>query len=496
MPHPTKFIRYIPPGILILSLMAIYLNSMAPGLTWANHGSDGGDLITAAATGGVAHPTGYPVYLLLASLFQLLPIGSLAYRTNLMSALAAASTAFFVYSLVARSKAPVSGRQNWLGGLVSAFAFGLAPLVWSQAVITEVYALHALFVILILYLSSEDSPLPSVQRRSDRLLGLAFGLAMGNHITTILFLPVLLFAIFSRKHMLIEGAYSFLRRLTWLAIGLLMYLTLPLRALSQPPVNWGNPLKSDGFRWLISGRLYQDQLFVLNLDSVWSRVQTVAALLIEQFGVPGLLIGLIGLIIFYKRSCLYTNTIWIVFVYFSFAIIYATYDSFMYLIPVFLCFAIWIGIGLGGMLDMFAQRFRKIGVVGGLVFILYFFILAVSHWTQVDASKDFRAERFGRSVLAQAPMNAIIFAEGDKAIFTMWYFHHALQNRPDLVVVATDLLPFDWYRETLHSNYPNLQLPGLFPFAETVVAINPKSPFCFIQYIQLADIRCYPAKTP
>ena len=50
--------------------MAVYLASLAPGLTWANFGADGGDLIAAAATGGVAHPTGYPFYLLLARLFQ------------------------------------------------------------------------------------------------------------------------------------------------------------------------------------------------------------------------------------------------------------------------------------------------------------------------------------------------------------------------------------------------------------------------------------------
>ena len=53
-------------------------------------GSDGGDLIAAASTLGVPHPTGYPTYTLLARLALLFPIRALAYRTNVLSAVFAA----------------------------------------------------------------------------------------------------------------------------------------------------------------------------------------------------------------------------------------------------------------------------------------------------------------------------------------------------------------------------------------------------------------------
>jgi hypothetical protein len=495
----NKFTRYIAAGVLALSLMLVYLKSMAPGLTWANSGSDGGDLITAAATGGVAHPTGYPVYLLLARLFQLLPIGSLAYRTNLMSALAVVIAALLVYDLVTRSLSPANANLNWWAGLAAAYAFGLSPLIWSQAVITEVYALQALFVIVILYLSSDISHLFFSQKQLDRLMGLTFGLAMGNHITTILLLPVFLSPILFRAPLIVTGEIEkrqpvLMRRLTWLGIGLLVYLILPLRAMSQPPVNWGNPVTLGNFGWLVSGKLYQDQLFVLTVSSVWSRVQAAASLLNEQFGIPGLVIGMVGLIVFYRSSHLYGNTIWTFFAYLTFSIVYATDDSFMYLIPAFLCFAIWIGLGMGELMHLSVQRFRKIGVAGCMVFILYLFILAGNHWQQVDASQDLRAQHFGEDVLARAPANAIVFAKGDKAIFTMWYFHYALHSRPDLAIVVTDLLPFDWYQETLHTNYPNLELPGAFPFAATVAAINPERPVCYIQYTNTAQIDCSPGK--
>lgn len=84
MPVRVFLRRHLPAIFLALSLMGVYLSTLAPGLTWANDGSDGGDLIAAAYTGGVAHPTGYPLYLLLARLFQFVPLGSLADRKSVV----------------------------------------------------------------------------------------------------------------------------------------------------------------------------------------------------------------------------------------------------------------------------------------------------------------------------------------------------------------------------------------------------------------------------
>ena len=488
--------KYIPPGILAVSLLVVYLMTMAPGLTWANQGSDGGDLVTAAAVGGVAHPTGYPVYLFLARVFQLLPVGSLAFRTNLLSAFASVFAAILIYVLVIRSLPSTS--ESIYAGLISAFAFGLSPLVWSQSVITEVYALHALFVIVILYLASDHVASYFPQKRLDILIGIAFGLGMGNHITTILLFPTLIFQIFFHADSASSttkwslDTRSIFRRLFWTGIGLLAYLSLPLRALSQPKVNWGNPVTLDGFLWLVSGKLYQEQFFGLTVDLGVSRIRAAAGLLIEQFGIVGLVIGLIGLLVFYKPLRLYINTIWTIFIFTFFAIGYSTIDSYMYLIPAFSCFAIWIGLGVSGLMDMFHQRFRKFESGISLVVILFLFLQAGNHWASVDASKDMRAEQFGKDVLLQAPDNAIIFAKGDKAIFTMWYFHYALQGRPDLVVIASDLLHFDWYQKSLHTNYPQLNLLGVYPFASTVVAANPQHPVCYVEYIQRSEISCEP----
>src|SRR3954452_24439354 len=126
----------LPSAVVVVALGWAYAATLAPGVTWANDGADSGDLVTAAATLGVAHPTGYPTYLLLTRLFQLLPLGDLALRSTIFSAVAAVLAALCVYLLVRRLLA----EQAWqaVAAAVAALTIGLAPGFWSQAVIAEV----------------------------------------------------------------------------------------------------------------------------------------------------------------------------------------------------------------------------------------------------------------------------------------------------------------------------------------------------------------------
>lgn len=484
--------------------MGIYLGTMAPGLTWTNNGSDGGDLIAAVATQGVAHPTGYPTYLLLAQLFQLLPVGNLAYRMNLMSAIATVAASLLVYGLVIRCLSAFNKQGYWPAGLVSGFTMGLSPLIWSQAVITEVYGLQALFVALILYLSIGLFS-PTSQKRLDSLRGGILGLAVGNHVTTILLVPIVLLPNIVHKQFSVEpnqsakrvwwrswqlDKRSLLRHVIFFGVGLLVYLILPLRAFSNPPVNWGNPITPERLWWLVSGQLYQDQLLHLNIWDVWSRIHALAGLLYQQFGIPGLILALIGLVVFFTPSRTYFITICTMVTFSVFAIGYGSLDSYVYLIPAFISFSIWIGLATGGLMD--ATHPYPLGFRWGifLVLIIYLFGVSIYHWQQVDASHDLRAESFGKEVLATVPMNAIVFAKGDRAVFTMWYFHFALRERSDIIVIATDLMHFDWYQETLRSVYPSLFLPGPFPWPETVMQANPLAPVCYVEYVERAMIDC------
>jgi len=489
--------------LLCLFIGIIYLLTMAPGLTWANRGADGGDLITAAATGGVPHPSGYPTYLLIARLFQFLPLRSLAFRTNLMSAVFALMTVLLVTKIVPRSFTGSSaiGRT---AGLITGLGFGLSPLLWSQAVITEVYTLHAFLVALILWLMplSGEGPLNELWR--DRLGGLIFGLAIGNQLTVLFLLPFyLLVGSFpqiigetvtaqpgnglSRKkglrplrtpffrviprlaellHLILQRVKwrSLARRLGWLLLGLSSYLIILLRAHSGSPVNWGNPTNWKGLWWLISGEMYQERVFHLGLEYAWPRMRTWAGMLQSQFGLPGLAIGFFGLLFGQpvgKRF--YPLTVWMLAAYSIFAIGYDSSDSYTLLLPAFLAFALWFGIGCAVIIAIISKARWSAWLVPVGIGILLLMITnnAAVHYDSVDASDSNLAEVFVDKVFSAAPEGAVLLTQEDRDTFTLWYYHFALEERTDLAVIAQPLLNYDWYQTTLDHVYPDLLLPDI-----------------------------------
>ena len=505
-----SFSGALPAALIAASLFFIYLRTLAPGLTWANGGSDGGDLITAAAVGGVAHPSGYPLYLLLARMFQLLPVGSLAFRTNVMSAVFTSLAAGLISILVTQLTSPKS--TAWIAGMVAAFAFGFAPLVWSQAVITEVYALQSFLLILVLLFYTAPEAVFKLQpKHVDRLRGLSLGLAMSNHVTTLLLVPVALAigsfhsqpdrredpqpATSSLRNLKLDTG-SLLRQLAWFAVGLSPYLIIPLRALNHPPVNWGNAVSMERFWWLVTGQLYRSYYLEATPLQVWGHLQAETFLLLQQFGIAGVVLGILGLVVYGSWSPGSILTAWTAIVYIVFASSYSSADSNVYLIPVFLCFAIWIGQGTGGLLNSLTQVSSMWRFGLGILVVGYFAIRSIAFIPTVDASKNLQAEAFGREVLAAAPQNAMLFAQGDRAVFALWYFHFALGERPDLVVLADDLLHFDWYQETIHATYPALTIPGPFPWSSTIARANPLRPVCFVKFSDHTQFECSQPTVP
>jgi Protein O-mannosyl-transferase TMEM260-like len=488
-------VRRAAPGLVALAVLPVYLATLAPGLTWANDGADGGDLITAAKVFGVAHPTGYPTYLLLARAFLHLPFGSLAYRANLLSALAAALAAGVTVALVvrgARGPRPLV----WAGGLAAGLGYGLSSVLWSQAVIAEVYALHGLFVALIL-LDVWPGPAlarPTVFWRSlhGGLGGLLFGLALGNHLTALFLLPPWLALGVWRAGRVQHR--ELLYRLVGLALGLAIYAYLPLRARAMPPINWGYAAHWPGFWWIISAQPYRALAFGLPVGSLLARVQAWAGLLIGQFGVLGMLAGIYGL--FYGRAAPPVNwlTGWTALAYSAFAIGYGTPDSYAYLVPAFLAFAVWVGLGVAAALEALPPALAQFRPAVLCAFLLTLLLNAGGHLLGVDASRDARAEDFGRTALAGAPPGALIFTHADRDTFSLWYFHFALGQRRDVAVLVAPMLGFDWYRASLRDTYPDLVLPrqSAEPWQQAVTAANVGRAWCDAQLDGGAPLVCSP----
>ncbi|HSD83941.1 MAG TPA: DUF2723 domain-containing protein, partial [Anaerolineae bacterium] len=152
---------------------------------------------------GIAHPTGYPLFVGVSKLFSLLPINSMAWRVNLSSAILGAIAVWLIYRTI------VALTSDRLAAALAGLALAAAPVLWSQAVVAEVYALNALFVSAILFLLirllSIRSSLPvSLRNSAERaawrqlptsniyLLFFLFGLALSHHLTSVILIPAIL----------------------------------------------------------------------------------------------------------------------------------------------------------------------------------------------------------------------------------------------------------------------------------------------------------------
>jgi hypothetical protein len=529
----TQLFQRIAPIFLVISLFVIYLFSLAPDLTWAHAGSDGGDLITATATGGVAHPTGYPTFLLVARFFQFLPFGTIAYRTNLMSAVFTTLTALLIYDIVVSS--PNSpAKNNRLAGLIAGFAYGVSPLAWSQAVITEVYPLHIFFVALILWLLVGRFAYSSNKLLHDIAIGLSMSLALGNHLTSVALLPVVLLVGIAprlssepdakkgskrKKDAQVSIDWTSInwaplgRRLGAILVGLVIVYTFILwRASTKAPVNWAHADNLINLWSLVSGALYQRLAFTLPIDEVLLRIISVAQLLLTQFGILGLLVGIYHFWRNFSLSRLSLSLGWVAVANTIFSLGYASLDSYIYLLPLFCVFAIWIGFGLGSISQRLAQQknWLRLGVSG--VLLVSFLGMTLMNYPKLDLSTDHRAEKFIKSVFATLPPQAIVVTN-DRALFSLWYYQFVLKERQDIAILARGLLRNAWYIDVLHDTYSTLNIsledvaPSLMEIDEakaeitltnSIAQVNPMRPVCNVtvfnepmSIVEQMSIACY-----
>ena len=443
-------------GFTVFFVFTIYARTMAPTITWRNNGADSGDLVSAAINLGVPHPTGYPLYTMIAHLFTMLPGAEPARSVNLLSALAAALAVGAVFWAAYRLIAAQEGADGL--ALVAAWAaaglYGLGELLWSQATIAEVYSLNALLVATLLAMSL-SGPLPAW----PFILVFVFGLGLAHHLTIVLLLPALWpYAGIARQWLTVRRS---LQVMLCLLPGLLAYLYLPIRAGVHQVPNWGQADHLSGFIWLVSGAAYHRYLGAVLPSDLLQRLPAWAGIWVRDFGVLGLALVLLGLWRGLETDRRFT---WFGLTYVvllsGYAMCYETSDSYLYLLPAAAIVALWMargGIavlrGLQGWVRPGVQR-RLVTIVGVAALAVLPLISIATRYQAMDLSADRGAYAFAEQVLDAATSDAIIISSGDAQTFPLWYLRYGLGKRSDVEVVDRNLLAFDWYRDDLSARHP------------------------------------------
>jgi len=417
-------------GVFALVLV-LYLRTLAPTVLYLEDPEllDAVMLQMQVSVLGIAHPTGYPTYLLLTHLFTYLPFGDPAYRVNLGSAVYAALAVVAVYGagllLSRRAVAAASG----------ALAFGLGTALWSQAVIAEVYTLNALLVsvtIVVLLLWREH--------RKDRYLLLSaflVGLCLTNHLTSGLLLPASLLLVGLvdwRKlvdiRLVVKGVLLFL-------LGLTPYLYLPIRAAMDPPMEANNPTDFGRFWYVVSGGNLTGSFFSFGPLELPARMIFYWEHLLDNMSFLVVMVGLTGAVILLLKDR--AVGLFLVFLFFGWlfhALENDIPDIDLYFIPTYLVLSLWAAAGLGTLLaevETLASGFAKGAILGVLsAMLLLLPLLGVSETTsQNDMSAVYRGRKEIEAVADNAAPNATILHHRS----SMWYMVLVERRRRDLTLV-------------------------------------------------------------
>ncbi len=468
---------------LFLSAFLVYLRTLAPSITWKNNGADSGDLVTAIFNGGVPHPPGYPLYSALGQLFVALPMSDIAYRVNLLSAVAASAAVIVLYATIYVALDIPHPFKVWITA-ASALFLAYSPMFWSQATIAEVYALNALLTALVflgfvLWARDGGASRPSI---APWFVAVALGLGLAHHLTILFLVPagtVLLWR---------SARWDTVLRVSLIAlvIAALLYLTLLLRASSDPPVNWGDPRTLPALLNVMSGQIYRGYVFGLPLVDYPLRLAAWAKLLFNQFGLIGVGLGLWGALRLFDRAPRLGTALALIFaVYSVFAIGYNSVDSDVYLIPAYMAFAFYIAVSLGEIVKALAQHLPASGwqrstfpvlvVVGLSLFPLSNLVL---NFSSMDLSQDTEALDYARQAFGVMPDNALIVSsDTGEHIFSLWYYRYVEHPDTHVLIVVPGLLAFPWYQQELERHNPDWvwshpPASDWFPFLESLIANN------------------------
>ncbi len=480
--------------------LALYLATVAPSLPTG----DSGEVITAAATFGVAHPPGYPLYVWLGRAWiELFAWGNVAFQLNVMSAVFAALAAGLTALAVRRLT------RSALAGLAGGWMLAASAPLWKNAIVAEVFAPNAAlaaaallaFVTLLSIAemrtrgarragatprrsaaalstasaatsesqpaSPIDVPVPNPRSRAPwAVLGLLATLLLSLHHTLVLLMLPILSVCFAIPALRPRGVE---RNIVALAaiIGLLPLKQLALVAHSKAALVWGD---GSTLRGLLRQLLRADYgTFQLAPHSVGassgdSHGLLYLASLPAAVGWCGAALAAIGAIVVIQRhralaAALGGFTL-LQAVFFMRAglpaalpIMRSVIERF-YVLPN-VCVALLAGVGCAAL----AGKIPRPRLAALLIIAAITSQPLVMTARALGPRNNHFAENMGRGILASVPPNGVVFVRGDLYHNALEYLTRVEHMRPDVAVIDQELLTYDWYVRQVRARYPGLLPP-------------------------------------
>lgn len=413
--------------LLFLVCFSVYLRGLCPTI----YVGDTGELTTAAHVLGVAHPTGYPLYLLFAKAMMLVPLDNIAARANLFSALCFSLAMAVLY----RCWRFLGLHPFW--AVLAALPLGLTRTFWEEATVGRVYGLNLFFIVLLLrFLVS-----PGFSLRQFLAVCFISGLALGNHLQLLFTaVPAVLVALFGLpRQQWIRGIGT---GLLLAGLGGSGYLYMPVRSVQNPVMNWGMPSKAASFMSSVTRSTYWYKAEGFNLPLLGRELAETPPRLDRQTVPVVAVLSAAGLILLVIRrpdlglvlGATAAANIGMLVLHGS------EFDLFMtdrYHIP--LLFVIFFGFAEVIRLLMRWTGFRRVAAAGLCLLIP---MLVIRHYGSSDRSAAFLASDFGFNIEMILPPGATMMTVSDSASFSLAYRRYVECSRPDVTLIHRTVAMF------------------------------------------------------
>jgi hypothetical protein len=416
-------------GVALVTVsLALYIRTLAPTILPA----DSGEFQFVSHVLGIAHPPGYPLYTMLAKLFTYLPVGDIAYRVNLFSALSSALTLLVLYHIVQR----VTG--SLLAGWIAAAALGVAPTFWAQSTTANIRSLTALITALQLGFLIGYAHSKNPQYLS--LFSVALGLGITHHGSLIpLALPYVVYLLLSDPE-LAHRPRSWLQPLAVFALSLSVLLYLPVRSWMGAPFD-PQPIRSLAslLEHVLALGFRGDMFYFVQPMVLLSRLRVFWNILAFQFGSLWLLLvacGVVGLLLRRGRMLLLLGGVLIINA--LLAITYRAPQTVEYMMPTYVTLALVGAYGAWSLGAWVLSHWKGAEALAAVFLATALVVPAVrllrNYPSFVQLSRDRSARQDAETILLQAPPGARILSNWH-SVTPLWYLQQVERVRPDVEVV-------------------------------------------------------------
>jgi len=435
--------------LLVLLFQLIFIYFLPLNIT----SGDGAELVTSIALNGIAHPSGYPVYTILAKLLTFLPLGTIAFRISFFSSVFASLSIYFFCKIVQKIT------KSDLASIFAGISIFLSYSFFNQSLVQKFYTLNMLIVSILIYLGITVI-LDGYKRKIQFLYFFILGLAFSCHHTALFMIfPAFYLAVIFRREFFKNFVLSFLYFLTGIVINFYIFIKLSKQAFTFFPmkVNLWECINYYIFRGVYSGSsisVMKNTYSFLDgyLYTIVNNIKVIQTNFPLYFTYLFFILGVFFLFKINKKLFIF-----FILSFFSYSIligkltlsaIHPTIVDYyiaanQYFLPMFGIFAVLSAFGFFYLSSLIKRKYKYVYYLFTILPFFYFIIFPIRFhdnlWSNNIAIYQSRIDH-----LFTKPVNGYYITMGDNPIFQTAYLKKIANFRNDICQIS---------RKSLNANY-------------------------------------------